>query len=393
MKSFKIANREVGGTAPCYIIAEVSCNHDGNFAEARRIVEAAAQAGVDAVKLQTYKPETMTRDFQTRPKGTMWESLDLYKLYQKAHTPWEWHGELKKIANDLGLHFFSTPFDETAVDQLMDLGVPVMKVASFEVVDTKLIEKIAKTGLPVMISNGMTDFLEMKESIDTLRLHGAQDIAVTHCNSGYPASFDEVNLKTMSAIAEIFDVVVGLSDHTIYADDKTYERPMAHVTPLEAVKYGAKIIEVHLMMDREKGRALHVKNEGGFDWPFSREPSELAKMVQMIRSFEAHGAVHYDTQEEVKEALRTHGTVCFEPTQKEIASRSCRPSLWVVQDVKAGEPLRFAAEDKSGNFDSIRPGGGIHIRFADVLEGKSTTRDLKAGEPLSWDMVGAGRKS
>jgi pseudaminic acid synthase len=387
MKSFKIGNREIGGTAPCYIIAEISCNHEGDFNEARRIIEAAAAAGVDSVKLQTYKAETLTRDFKTRPKGTMWENIDLYKLYEKAYTPWEWHKDLAKIAGDLGLQMFSTPFDETSVDHLMDMNVPVMKVASFEVVDTKLIEKIAKTGLPVIISNGMTDFLEMKESIDTLKAFGTKDIAVTHCNSGYPASFDEVNLKTMKAIEEIFDVVVGLSDHTIYADDKTFERPMAHVTPIEAVKMGAKIIEVHLMMDREKGRALQAKNEGGFDWPFSRNPAELKKMVDMIRTFEKNGSIPFDSKEEEKEAQRTHGKVTFDPTQKELASRIARPSLWVVQDIKAGEPFKFAAEDKTGNFDSIRPSGGIHIRHTDLINGKRAARDIKAGEPLTWDMV------
>ncbi|MCC6597455.1 MAG: N-acetylneuraminate synthase family protein [Alphaproteobacteria bacterium] len=377
----------IGGSAPCYIIAEISCNHEGDFSEARKIIEAAAKAGADAVKIQTYKAETMTRDFKTRPKGTMWENLDLYKLYEKAHTPWEWHSDLAKIAADLGMHMFSTPFDETSVDHLVEMDVPVLKLASFEVVDTKLIEKIAKTGLPVIMSNGMTDFLEMNEAIETLRAHGTKDLAITHCNSGYPAAFDEVNLATMAAIEGIFDVVVGLSDHTIYADDKTFGRPMAHVTPLEAVRFGAKIIEVHLMMDREKARALHAANEGGFDWPFSREPQELEKMIRMIREYERTGQIAYDTQEEAQAALRTHGRVCFDPTEKEISSRTLRPSLWAVSDIKAGEALRFAAEDKSGNFDSIRPAGGMHIRHTDFIAGKRARRDIQAGEPLNWDMV------
>ncbi len=387
MKSFKIADREVGGNAPCYIIAEISCNHEGDINEAKRIIKAAADAGADAVKLQTYRADTMTRDFDTKPTGTMWENIDLFKLYEKAHTPWDWHPELAKMANDLGMHMFSTPFDETSVDHLMDMKVPVMKIASFEAVDTKLIEKVAKTGLPVIISNGMTDFLEMKESIDILRAHGCKDICVTHCNSGYPASFDEVNLHTMKAIEEIFDVTVGLSDHTIYADDIGKTRPMAHVTPLEAVKFGAKMIEVHLMMDREHARKLNEKNEGGFDWPFSREPAELKKMIELIRAFEAKGSIEYDNEDEASQARRTHGQVRFDPTEKEINSRVLRPSLWVVADVKKGEALKFAAEDKTGNFDSIRPSGGIHIRFTDFINGKTAARDIKAGETLQWDMI------
>ncbi|HBR97493.1 MAG TPA: pseudaminic acid synthase [Gammaproteobacteria bacterium] len=388
MTAFTIADCTVGGDAPCYIIAEVSCNHEGDFDEAKRIIKAAADAGADAAKIQTYSAETMTRDFDTKPKGTMWEDIDLYSLYQKAWTPWEWHQGLADYANSLGIHLFSTPFDETSVDHLLDMQVPVMKIASFEAVDIKLIEKVGKTGLPVIISNGMTDFLEMQESIDTLRRVGCEHIAVTHCNSGYPASFDEVNLRTMQAIKEVFGVTVGLSDHTIFADDQTKTRPMAHVTPLEAVKFGAKIIEVHLLMDRDHARQLNANNAGGFDWPFSREPAELKKMVDMIRAYEAIGHIAYDSTDEAEAALRTHGKVCFEPTAKEIHSRAVRPSLWAVKPIRAGEPLRFAAEAKdTGNFDSIRPGGGLHIRFTDLIDGRPATRDIQAGEPLQWDML------
>lgn len=163
---------------------------------------------------------------------------------------------------------------------------------------------------------------------------------------------------------------------------------MAHVTPVEAVKFGAKVIEVHLMMDRERARALNEKNEGGFDWPFSREPAELRKMVGMIREYEANGTVQFDNEEEAREALRTHGNVCFEPTEKEINSRILRPSLWVVKDIKEGEVLKFAAEDReNGNFDSIRPTGGLHIRYTDFIEGRKATRDIRAGEKLVWDMI------
>lgn len=388
MKSFKIEDRLVGGNAPCYVIAEVSCNHEGDFNEARRIIEAAADAGVDAAKLQTYRADTMTRDFDTRPSGTMWEDIDLFQLYQKAHTPWDWHAELSKVAADVGIHLFSTPFDESAVDFLMEMDVPVMKIASFEAVDTKLIEKVAKTGLPVIISNGMTDFFEMQESIQTLRQFGCEEICLTHCNSGYPASLDDVNLATMSAIEEMFDVVVGLSDHTIFADDKNKLHPVSHVSPVEAVKFGAKVIEVHLMMDREKGRQLNEKQLGGFDWPFSREPAELKQTIEMIREYESTGSIIYETEFESQQALRTHGTVTFEPTEKECKSRILRPSLWVVDNVKKGEPLMFAGSDRqNGNFDSIRPAGGIHIRFTDFIAGKVASRDLKAGETLTWDMV------
>lgn len=391
-REIEIKGRKIGKGHPCYVIAEVSCNHEGNFDEARKIIEAAAKAGADAAKLQTYTANTISRDFKTKPKGTMWEKSDLYGLYEKAHTPWSWHKDLQKVADDCGLHLFSSPFDETAVDFLVDMGAPALKVASFEVVDIKLLAKMAKTGLPIIMSNGMTDYFEMDEAVRTLRQNGVKDLALLHCNSGYPASFDEVNLNTINVLSELFDVPVGLSDHTIYADDKNLSDPMAHVTPVEAVrKFGAKIIEVHLTLDRDKARVLHEKQEGGFDWAFSRNPDELKKMIDMIRAFERNGSVEYETEKEKDTALRTHGKVMLEPTEKELKSRTLRPTLWVVEDVKKGQPFKFAGGEP-GNVDSIRPGGGLHIRFADLINGRPASRDVSAGTPLAWDMVTFERK-
>ena len=186
MSHIHIKNRKIGAGEPCYIIAEVSCNHEGDINEAKRIIDAAHVAGADAVKIQTYTADTMTRAFDTRAEGTMWADIDLHALYQKAQTPWEWSHELKAYTESLGIHFFSSPFDETSVDFLVEeIGVPVLKVASFEVVDTKLLAKMAKTGLPIIMSNGMTDFLEMDEAVRTLRDNGCEQLAILHCNSGY----------------------------------------------------------------------------------------------------------------------------------------------------------------------------------------------------------------
>jgi len=386
MSTFKIAERTIGGDQPCYIIAEISCNHEGDFNEARRIIEIAAAGGADAVKLQTYTADTISRNFKTRAKDTMWDNIDLHSLYSKAHTPWDWHSKLKIIADDHGVHLFSSPFDETAVDFLVEQDVPVLKVASFEVVDIKLLEKMAQTGLPIIMSNGMTDFLEMKEAIDTLYAHGTKELALLHCNSGYPASFDECNLDTIPVLERLFGCVTGLSDHTIFADDKNFKDPLPHIAPLEAVRRGAKILEVHLMTDRDKGRALHAKNEGGFDWAFSRNPDEFANMVKVIRAFEASGTYEYDTALEKECAARAAGQVRFEPTEKEIASRNVRPSLWVVEDIKKGEALTFAG-GTDGNIDSIRPSGGLHIRYADTINGMHAAQDIEAGTPLGWDHV------
>lgn len=387
MNEFDIAGRKISESHPCYIIAEVSCNHNGDFDEAVEIIKAAGEAGADAVKLQTYTADTMTRSFTRMPKGTMWENMDLHGLYQKAQTPWDWHERLKKVAEAEGLHIFSSPFDETAVDYLVDQGVPVLKLASFEVVDIKLIEKMASTGLPIIMSNGMTNFLEMDEAIRTLRANGCENIALLHCNSGYPVRFEEANLKTIPALGELFDCVTGLSDHTLFDDPDDHKNPMAHVAPLEAVKIGAKIIEVHLLLNRNEAKALFDKDEGGYDWAFSRDPQELKHMIDMIREYEKTGKSGYETEEEENAAQRALGTVCFEPTEKEQASRLIRPSLWATKDIIQGEPFHFAAEDEDGNFDSIRPGGGLHIRFTDFIQNKKAARNIKQGEPLDWNMV------
>ena len=388
MSTFKVLDREIGEQHPCYFIAEVSCNHEGDIDEAKRIIEAAALAGCDAAKVQTYTANTITRNFKTKPKGTMWEEIDLHGLYEKAHTPWDWYPELQKCADDHGIHLFSSPFDETAVDFLEDMNVPVYKVASFEIVDMKLLEKIATTGKPVIISSGMSTFLELKEALETLRYHGVQDLALLKCNSGYPGDFSDANLATIPVMKEVFGCTMGLSDHIIFSDSQleACRQPFAHITPFEAVKLGAHIIEVHLTLDRDKARSLQDKNLGGFDWPFSRTPDEMKKTIDLIRAYEAGQDIPYETDKERELARISYGQVSFDPTPKEISSRNIRPSLWIVEDIRAGEVLRFAG-GRDGNFDSIRPGGGLHIRYADVMEGKIASRDLSAGEPLSWDMV------
>lgn len=389
-KSFKILDREIGEGHPCYVIAEMSCNHEGDLDEACALIKAAAETGADAIKFQTYTADTMTRDFKDDCGDTMWGEIDLHKLYDKAHTPWDWHHKLKEVALEHGLHWFSSPFDETAVDFLMEMDAPVFKVASFEIVDTKLLEKVAQTGKPVIFSNGMSTYAEMQEAYTTLKNAGCEQIAMLHCNSGYPPPFDTANLKTIAAMDEMFDAVVGLSDHTLYADPKNFKDPLAHVCPLEAVKLGAKIIEVHMTLDRDKARALYEKEEGGYDWPFSRNPDELKNTIDLIRRYEAGEDVSYTSDIEKEMAEQARGEVCFTPTEREKASREFRPVLWVVEDVAEGQPLKFAG-GAPGNVDSIRGFNkgeqGLHVRYADFIDGKKATKALKAGQPLAWDMI------
>lgn len=339
--------RRIGPGHPVYIIAEMSANHNGQFQQAFDIVRAAKAAGADAVKLQTYTPDTMTIDETGgcfRIKGTPWDGSSLYELYGQAYTPWDWQPDLKKCADELGLDLFSTPFDTTAVDFLEQMQVPAFKVASFENVDIPLLRKIAGTGKPVILSTGMATLEEIEEAIDTLRDSGASQVALLKCTSAYPAPIEAMNLRTIPHLAGTFNVPVGLSDHTL-----------GTTAAVASVALGACIIEKHLTLSR---------NIPGPDSAFSLEPHEFREMVEAVRSAEkALGKVHYGSSE------------------KENASRVFRRSLFAVRDIKKGE--QFTGD----NVRSIRPGFGLHPRYLDRIITQAARCDIPRGTPLSWNMI------
>ena len=321
----------------------------------------------------------------------IWKEQNLYRLYEKAYTPWEWHAKLAKVASDLGLDLFSSPFDETAVDFLEEQNAPVHKIASFEVVDIPLVKKIARTGKPIIISNGMTTYSELSEAINAIRGEGNSQIIMLHCNSGYPALHAEANLATMPVMGSLFNSVYGLSDHTLWQGEMGKSATAPHITPLEAVKLGASVVEVHLMLDRNEAISKMEKGEGGFDWAFSREPDELKYMVDCIRSYEKDKSFEYQTIEEKTLAKQVIGKVSFEPTSKELESKKARPSLWVVKDIKAGDVIAFkyldGVDNPRANIDTIRPAGGLECKFAEFVNGKKAKMDIKAGTPLMWEHI------
>jgi pseudaminic acid synthase len=344
----KIGERTIGSGRPVYVIAEVSANHHQKFDEAVKIIRAAKEAGADAVKVQTYTPDSITIDCDREPfrvvGGTLWDGRNLYELYREAYTPWEWQPRLKRLANDLALDFFSTPFDATAVDFLEKMGVPAHKLASFELVDLPLIQKIAGTGKPLIMSTGMATVEEIEEAVLTARQAGAEQIALLKCSSAYPAPPEEMNLRTIPELARRFSLPVGLSDHT-----------MGTAVPVAAVALGACIIEKHLTLTR---------SEPGPDSAFSLEAHEFKEMVDAVRIAEkALGEIHFG----------------FGP--KEASSRVFRRSLFVVQDVKRGDV--FTAE----NVRSIRPGHGLHTRHLAEILGQQAACDIERGTPLSWKLV------
>lgn len=332
-----------------FIIAEMSGNHNQSLSKALEIVDAAADAGADAIKLQTYTPDTMTLDIESgdfviNDPNSLWFKENMYSLYNKAHTPWEWHKPILERANKRGLVCFSSPFDETAVDFLETLDVPAYKIASFECIDLPLVRKVASTGKPLIISTGMATLVEIAEAVDIARSSGCVDLTLLKCTSTYPSSPKETNLRTIAHMQELFGCEVGLSDHT---------RGIG--VSVAAVALGATVIEKHFTLDRE---------DGGVDSSFSLEPEELANLVT-----------------ETERAWQALGQIKYAPSTSEKSARLRRRSLYIVKNMESGEILT------SDNLRRIRPGYGLPPKYYDTLLGKKICKSVEKGTPMSWDLL------
>jgi pseudaminic acid synthase len=339
-----ISGREISQGHPPYLIAELSANHNGNIQTALELIAAAKNSGADAVKIQTYRPDTITLDSDRRDfwvSGGLWDGRRLYDLYEEAHTPWDWHKTLFDTAHAQGITMFSSPFDPTAVDLLEDLNAPAYKIASFEAVDLPLIRYVAGTGKPMIISTGMADAAEISEAIEAARDGGCKELAILHCVSGYPSPATDYNLYTITDMIDRYGVVTGLSDHTI---DNT--------TAITSVALGARIIEKHFTLDR---------NGGGPDDSFSLEPSELAALCKGVRTaWDALGAVDYGRK------------------SSEVGNVIFRRSLYVTQDIAKGQLIT------ADNIRSVRPGYGLAPKYYEAVLGRVAAHDLAFGEPLLW---------
>ena len=331
-----------------FIIAELSANHNHDLDLAIKTVEEAKKVGANAIKLQTYTPDTMTIDCDNEyfriKQGTVWDGKTLYELYKEAYTPWEWHAKLKEVAESLGLVFFSTPFDRTSVDFLEKLNVPIYKIASFEITDIPLVEYVASKGKPILISTGVAELSEIEDALQACRKVKNNDIALLKCTSSYPAPVEEANLLTIPDMKQRFGVEVGLSDHSMNAE-----------LPIAAVALGAKIIEKHFILDRAIG---------GPDSSFSMQPEEFRAMVASVR--------------EVEKAL---GNIQYELSPKSKQNRKFMRSLFAVADIKKGDLIT----DK--NIRSIRPGDGLSPKFLVQIIGKRSAVDINTGTPITLDMV------
>jgi pseudaminic acid synthase len=344
-----IGGKYIGRSEKPFIIAEMSGNHNQSLERALKIVDLAAEAGADAVKLQTYTPDTMTLDIHTgeffiETDTNLWKGQSLYNLYKEAYTPWEWHKEIFDRCKEHGMVAFSSPFDETAVDFLETLNVPAYKIASFENVDIPLIKKVAATGKPIIISTGMASVAEIDEAVSAVRSQGNDQIILLKCTSTYPATPENSNIATIPHMKETFQTEVGLSDHT-----------MGVGTSVAAITLGATVIEKHFTVSRE---------EGGVDAAFSLEPHELKQLVV-----------------ETERAWNSLGTVHYGPTKAEVSSLEHRRSLYISQDLKQGDLLT------KGNLRAIRPGHGLSPKYFDLVIGKTVKKDVAKGTPLNWDLL------
>ncbi len=348
-RTLQIGNCLIGSSHKPFIIAEMSGNHNQSLQRALAIVEAAAKAGVNALKIQTYTADTMTLDisegtFYIDDPQSLWQGNSLYKLYQHAYTPWEWHEPIFKRCAELGLVAFSSPFDATAVDFLESLNVPAYKIASFENTDLPLIRKVASTGKPVIISTGMASLGEIDEAVQTAREAGCKDLILLKCTSTYPASPDSIHLRTIPHLRTLFDVEMGLSDHT-----------MGIGVAVASIALGATVIEKHFTLSRA---------EGGVDSAFSMEPHEMATLVT-----------------ETNAAWLALGNDTYTLTEKELKSRAHRRSLYITKPLPKGATLT------TDNVRAIRPGDGLPPKYLEILLGKKLNRDVTPGTPLSWDLI------
>ena len=347
-KEFQIGGHKISSESPTYVIAEMSGNHNMDFDRAVKIMQAAKDSGADAIKVQTYTADTITLDcddpcFQIT-QGTLWDGTTLHKLYEEAYTPWDWQPKLQKIAMDMGLDFFSSPFDFTSVDFLEKMNVPAYKIASFEITDIPLIRKVARLGKPVIISTGIATLADIELAVNACREEGNDNVALLKCCSAYPTPYEDINLRTMVNLSDTFDCVIGLSDHT-----------MGDTVAVASVAMGAKIVEKHLTLARA---------DGGVDSAFSMEPAEFKHMVESIRIVE-----------------KAVGRVTYDLSEKQRREREHARSLFIAKDMKAGDIL-----DET-NMRSVRPANGLHTKYYEELLGKRITRDAKLGTPLSWDLV------
>jgi pseudaminic acid synthase len=342
-----IADHTISDDAPVFIVAELSANHNQNFDIAVKTIKAAHKAGADAIKFQTYTPDTLTINCDNpyfRITDGLWKGKTLYQLYKEAYMPWEWQLKLKKMAEEEGLVCFSTPFDVTAVDFLEEMQVPAYKIASFEITDIPLIEYIAAKNKPILLSTGIATLDDITLAVNRCRSTGNNRLALLKCTSAYPAPVEEANLKTLSDLKSIFKTVVGVSDHTT-----------SNTVSVTAVALGAKIIEKHFTLDRKLG---------GPDASFSLNPEEFSSLVAAIR--------------ETEQAL---GTITYDLSERVIKNRQFARSLFVIKDIKKGEP--FTAD----NIKSIRPGNGLAPKHLSEILGKRAKCTLYAGTPLSWDVI------
>ncbi|MAV81842.1 MAG: hypothetical protein CMI90_00080 [Pelagibacteraceae bacterium] len=367
-----------------YLIAELSCNHEGDLHEMFELIDIAKSLKIDCVKIQSYTSDTISSDTKFK-NNTMWGNMAIKKLYKMAHTPRDWHNNIVEYCKKIKIDLFTTVYSENDLLFTKKFNFSKYKIASFELSDLSLIKETTKVSKNIMISNGMSYFEEVENAINIIRSNKARP-TLLHCNSGYPANFAELDLQTIPFIKKYFNCTIGFSDHTLFENVNSLKNLEPFIAPLSSVYMGAEVIEFHLIKNRSKSKKLFEKKKGGFDWAFSKEPKEIEYLIKAIDEFSYKNFLRDLSKKHLKIFKKMKGSVKLKPSNRELETRKFQPSLWITKNIKAGDKFKFGY-GKNKNFDSLRPNDGLPLKFYKYVNGKKSLKDLKTGHPLSWEDI------
>lgn len=367
-----------------YLIAELSCNHEGDLNELFELIQIAKELKIDCVKIQSYLPNTISSDFKIT-SNTIWKNIKLKNIYNFAHTPRDWHEKIIEYCKKLEINLFTTVYSESDLKFIKKFKFNRLKIASFELSDLNLIDQVSKNSKDVLISNGMSYFYEIENAFRLIKRNNSWP-TILHCNSGYPAKFDELDLSSIPFLKNYFKTKIGFSDHTLFENVEKLSNIEPWIAPLSAVYLGAELIEFHLIKDRAKSKNLFENKKGGFDWAFSKEKNEIEELIQNIKNINQKDFLDILSKKHLKLFNKMKGKVKLSPSKRELETLKYKPSLWTTKKIKKGEKLKFGYS-KSCNFDSLRPSQGLDLKFFKFINGKRASKDLTNSHPLKLNDI------
>ncbi len=367
-----------------YLIAELSCNHEGDINELKELIDIAKNLKVNCVKIQSYTPDTISSNYKFK-NHTMWGNIGIKNLYKMAHTPRDWHYDIIEYCKKIDIDIFTTVYSESDLTFTKKFNFNKYKIASFELSDLNLINEVSKNCKNIILSNGMSYFNELERAFNKVK-QNKSNATILHCNSGYPAKFSELDLVTIPFLKNYFKCKIGFSDHTLFEDVKNLRGLEPWIAPFTAVVYGAEIIEFHLILDRKKSRTLFEKKKGGFDWSFSKEPHEVKNLIDKIKANKSKDISSFLNKKQTLLYKKMRGKVKLTPSSRELETLKFKPSLWTTGALKKGDKFIFG-NDKKSNFDSLRPNNGLPLKFSNFIQGKRAKKNLKIGHPIDFSDI------